>query len=112
MAAYLATLDTVEAMQAAMFIPAHAEANNDVKALVRFNREKVLAVAQKLLALCVVPMTFDVALQAIFAQYRLEMNFEQYVLVGSTIRSYLSWLKDDGKMQVLFHDHQLLWQTL
>ena len=28
------------------------------------------------------------------------MNFEQYVLVGSTARSYLSWLKDTGKWAV------------
>ncbi len=37
------------------------------------------------------------------------MNFEQYVLVGSTVRSYLAWLKDNGKVTVSFVDNQLLW---
>jgi hypothetical protein len=42
--------------------------------------------------------------------YGLSMNFEQYVLVGSTVRSYLSWLKDTGKLKAEFQDSMLLWQ--
>ena len=41
-------------------------------------------------------------LQEVFRGYRLSMNFEQYVLVGSTVRSYLSWLKDNGKLPATF----------
>ena len=39
------------------------------------------------------------------------MSFEQYVLVGSTVRSYLSWLKDAGQVMVLFENGQMLWET-
>ena len=45
-----------------------------------------------------------------FIGYGLSMNFEQYVLVGSTVRSYLSWLKDTEKMTAEFQDNMLLWQ--
>ena len=38
------------------------------------------------------------------------MNFEQYVLVGSTVRSYLAWLKDTEKLEARFQDNMLLWQ--
>lgn len=37
------------------------------------------------------------------------MSFEQYVLVGSTVRSYLSWLKDDGRLNAVFEKNMLLW---
>ena len=40
------------------------------------------------------------------------MNFEQYVLVGSTVRSYLSWLKDTGKLNTEFVHNMLLWQQV
>ena len=40
------------------------------------------------------------------------MNFEQYVLVGSTVRSYLAWLKDTGRVDAVFEDHMLLWQRV
>lgn len=44
--------------------------------------------------------------------YGLKMNFQQYVLVGSTVRSYLSWLKDNDKLIVDFKYNLLLWQTV
>ncbi len=40
------------------------------------------------------------------------MNFEQYVLVGSTVRSYLSWMKDTGKLSAEFCDNMLLWKRV
>ena len=110
--AYLKTLDMVEGMEAAMFVPAHAEASADIKELVRFNRDKVHEVAERILSICKEPMYFERILQEVFKEYGLTMNFEQYVLVGSTVRSYLSWLKDNGKLAATFQDSMLLWQRI
>lgn len=111
--AYLETLDKVEKMEAAMFVPAHAEVSADIKELVCFNREKVYEISEKILSVCSgKPVCFEKILQEIFRGYGLIMNFEQYVLVGSTVRSYLSWLKDTGKLSVEFRDSMLLWQNV
>lgn len=110
--AYLKTLDTVEAWQASMFVPSHAEASTDVKELVRYNRSKVLEIADRLLDFCKTGVTFEEALQEMFRQYSLTMSFEQYVLVGSTIRSYLSWLKDAKKVSARFEDNRMLWERV
>ena len=110
--AYLKTLDMVEDMEAAMFVPAHAEASADIKKLVRYNRDKVHEVAEKILSICKEPICFERILQEVFKGYGLSMNFEQYVLVGSTVRSYLSWLKDTGRLSAEFQDAMLLWQRV
>lgn len=110
--AYLETLAMVEKLKAAVFVPAHADAAETVKELVQYNRQKVYEVAEFILSVCKVPMNFEKILQEIFSGYKLAMNFEQYVLVGSTVRSYLSWLKDTGKIDAIFQDNLLLWQTL
>lgn len=110
--ACLETLDMVEKMEAAMFVPAHAEATTDIKELVRYNRDKVLSIADRILSICENPICFEEILQEVFKGYGLSMNFEQYVLVGSTIRSYLSWLKDKGKLHAVFEDSMLLWQRV
>ncbi len=110
--AYLETLDKVEQMEARMFVPAHAEASADVKELVRHNRDKVQSIAERILSICREPLQFEKILQEVFKGYGLSMNFEQYVLVGSTVRSYLSWLKDMGKLEVVFCDSMLLWQSI
>lgn len=110
--AYLKTLDKVENMKADFFVPAHAEASKDIKDLVCINRKKVFEIADRLISICNIPLNFDLILQKIFTEYNLTMNFEQYVLVGSTVRSYLSWLKDTGKIKAYFECNQLLWQSI
>ncbi len=107
--AHLKTLDLVENMKAALFVPAHAEAAKDIRELVQFNRKKVYEIAEFLLELSKEPMCFEHILQRVFQRYGLTMNFEQYVLAGSTIRSYLSWLKDQGRLTAVFEDGMLLW---
>ena len=110
--AYLETLDQVEKMEAAVFVPAHAEASADIKDLVQYNREQVYQVAERILSTCAEPVNFEKILQEVFKGYGLTMNFEQYVLVGSTVRSYLSWLKDSGKLSATFLDSMLVWQKV
>ncbi|MDO4340293.1 MAG: MBL fold metallo-hydrolase [Eubacteriales bacterium] len=110
--AYLKTLDKVETMKATMFVPAHAEASADVRELIQYNRKKIYEVAVCLREICSEAMTFEQVLQRVFNRYGLVMNFEQYVLVGSTVRSYLSWLKDKGEMNVDFQNNQLLWKSV
>lgn len=108
--AYLKTLEAVKAMEARMFIPAHAEATEDIAPLAQYNIDKVWEIADKITSLCKEPICFEHLLQKVFAEYELAMNFEQYVLVGSTVRSYLAWLKDKGELSVDFNDNMLLWR--
>lgn len=111
-ASYLQTLETVKSMQARMFVPAHAAATEEIASLAQYNIDKVQEIAEKILDICKEPLCFEAILQRLFAEYGLEMNFEQYVLVGSTVRSYLSWLKDAGHLNVCFENNMLLWQRV
>lgn len=111
-AAYLDTLERVKTMKAACFVPAHAEVTDNIAPLAQYNIDQTLEVARKIAELCQEPLCFETILQRLFADYGLAMNFEQYALVGSTVRSYLSWMKDTGKLNARFEDHKLLWETV
>lgn len=108
---YLKTLDKVEQLEADMFVPAHADASGDVKELVQYNRAKVFEIISQIKEFLSEPMCFEALLKKLFDKYNLVMNFEQYVLVGSTVRSYLSYLKDKGEISAEFKDNQLLWKV-
>ena len=110
--AYLNTLETVSAMSAKVFVPAHAEATEDIRALAQYNIDKVREIGENIVALCKEPHCFEEILRELFAEYGLTMNFEQYALVGSTVRSYLAWLKDTGRIEARFEDNMLLWESL
>ncbi|KPU42876.1 hydroxyacylglutathione hydrolase [Oxobacter pfennigii] len=111
-ASYLDTLEMVKTLKATIFIPAHAEATSDIAPLAQLNIDKINEIADKILEVCIKPIIFERVLQQLFNDYGLTMNFDQYVLVGSTVRSYLSWLKDTGRMRVAFENGQLLWETI
>ena len=109
-AAYLDTLERVKSLSARVFVPAHAAATEEIAPLAQENICKVWEIADHILELCGTPAGFETILQKLFQRYQLTMNFEQYVLVGSTVRSYLSWLKDTGKLNAGFADNRLLWE--
>ena len=109
-AAYIRTLETVKSMQARMFVPSHAAVTEDIAELAQYNLDTVYEIAERIVALCAEPLCFEAVLQKLFAVYALTMNFEQYVLVGSTVRGYLSWLKDSGRLSVSFENGMLLWR--
>lgn len=111
-AAYLNTLEKVKTLKARLFVPAHAEAAEDITELAQYNIDKVNEIADKIVSLCKEPLGFEVILQRLFTEYGLVMNFEQYVLVGSTVRSYLAWLKDTGRLNVVFEKNLLLWEKI
>ncbi len=111
-AAYIKTLEMVKSLKAELFIPAHAPASKDITDLAQYNIDKVHEVSGKIIDICREPLCFEEILQCLFRDYALTMNFEQYVLIGSTLRSYLAWLKDSGALTMRFEDNLMLWQSI
>ena len=110
-AEYISTLEKVKSLKAKMFVPSHAPASEDIAELAQYNINKVSEIAEHIIEICKEPTCFELILQKLFFDYGLKMNFEQYVLVGSTVRSYLSWLKDSGKLETQFENNILLWKV-
>ena len=109
-AEYLNTLEYLSTLKGKLFIPSHCEATKDISKLIRLNKEKIEEVANKIYSLCSNEKTFEDILKEIFDIYNLTMNSNQYVLVGSTIRSYLSYLYDQNKIEFEFKDNKMYWK--
>ena len=110
-AAYLNTLEMVKTLQAKVYIPAHAAATEDIAPLAQKNIDKVHDIAERILGICKEPIAFEGVLQRLFEAFSLSMNIEQYVLVGSSVRSYLAWLNDSDRMEYFFDNAQMLWRA-
>ena len=108
---FLNTLDMAEKLPRGTFVPAHADVTEDIGPLVSVNRAKVFEIIDRLLEICAEPIGFEDILKKVFTGFSLEMDFNQYVLVGSTIRSYLAYLKDQGRLEADIEDLKLFWRT-
>lgn len=110
--AYLDTLEKIKAMTAKMFVPSHAAETSDITSLAEYNIKKAYEVADTISEICQSPVAFDALLQRLFKAYGLTMSFQQYALVGSTVRSYLVWLTEKGRMASRIEDEMILWESV
>lgn len=116
-AGYLDTLNMLENLgdddTAPLFIASHCEATEDIHPLIRLNRAKIYEIGDAIVFFCGKGdgSTFEEILKFLFDKYELVMNPGQYVLVGSTVRSYLSWLYGIGRLRYEFDENKMIWKT-
>lgn len=108
---YLKSLEMVKQLKAECFVPSHAPAAKNIQELVQLNIDSVNQTIQKIIFLLKQPKTFEHLLQCIFTEYGLTMSVQQYVLIGSTLRSYLAYLKNKNLILYYFEDNQMMWKS-
>lgn len=109
---YLKTLDYLETLQGNLFIPSHVKATDNIFKLIDLNRKKIYEIEETLLDICRDEKKFDDILKEVCDRYQILLNTNQYVLVGSSIRSYLSWIMDNGKMEMIIHDNYVYFKRI
>ena len=108
---YLNSLEYLKTLDGKLYIPSHCEATTDIESLIEINKNKIEEISNKILEICKEEKNFEEVLKCVFDEYNLVMNPNQYVLIGSTIRSYLSYLLDEDKLSYEFKENKMLWKT-
>lgn len=106
---YLQTLDFLETLNGTFYIPSHVKPLTDLKELIKINKNKINEICNKILSFCQNPITTEEIIKNIFDTYNLEININQYALLGSTIKSYLTYLNNQNKVEYFFKDNLLYW---
>ena len=108
------SLHRVMELEGEVFVPAHAPAMGQaaLRALAQKNLEKMDEIEALLLALCAGGASFEQLIKGVFDHYGLTLDLSQYVLVGSTLRSYLAYLADEGRLEMRFADNRLCWHSV
>lgn len=109
---YLDTLENVKTLQAKCFVPSHAEATEDIAPLTQANIDKTREIADTIQTLLFAPKSFEELLTAVFDAFGLTMTLQQNILLGSTVRSYLTYLKNQGRVRFFFEGNRMLWQSV
>ena len=109
---FLNTLDFLNTFNGSLYIPSHCEATKDISSLIELNRNKVNEIVNNICNICEKEKSFEEILKYIFDEYNLTMNANQYVLVGSTIKSYLSYLYDEKKLCYEFKENKMIWKKM
>ncbi len=109
---YLNTLDFLKTLEGDFYIPSHSEITNDITPLIELNRKKIEEIADCITNFCKTEKTQEEIFQYIFEKYHLQMNLNQYFLIGSTIKSYLSYLYEENKITFTFENNKMYWKKI
>ena len=107
----LKTLSSLQALRAERFVPSYAPVMENIQGIIELNIKAISEVKRKILEICSAPITFEMLLKQIFEVYHLQMTAQQYALIGSTLRSYLSSMYEEKSLVFCFDDNQMLWQA-
>ena len=110
--AFLETLDQISDLSGTCFIPSHCVPMDSIKELSAINKKKVEEVSHSILVLCQNPISESNLIQQMFKRYHLEINLNQHVLIGSTIKAHLSYLKNQDKITYYFHENDIMWNNV
>lgn len=108
---YLKTLDDISSLDGYICIPSHAPETIEISKLASINREKMFQIMDQILLILKDAKSFEQILKELFDYYNLVMSSNQYVLVGSTLRSYLSYLYNINAITFCFQENMFLWKV-
>ncbi len=109
---FLDTLERLKTLKADTYFLTHGEPTDDLLPLIEFNIEKVDEVCGIILEKCKVPSSFEDILKCIFDAYSRHINEMQYSIIGSSLKGYLTYLRQLGKIEPIAQNNYLLWKIV
>lgn len=111
-AEYKKTIEKVREMGAQYYVVSHGRVQTDVTALADLNAQVVDDVVGCIIDLLATPLTYDDILKLVCDRFGIALDYGQYALVGSTIRSFLSYLYNEGRVAYDFINNKMFWSAL
>ena len=110
--AFKESLAEMEKMQCTYYIPSHGEINRDISELVELNLISVISNEKAIIQILKTPHTAEDTLKEFADINDIPLRLSQHLFVGSTLRSYISYLYADGRIKWTFRENRLLWKAV
>ena len=105
------SLERIGKIKAAFYVPSHGSVYGEIESLVEFNLLSTVSNEKCIEKILTAPHSHEELLKDFADLNDIPLRLSQYFLVGSTIRSYLSYLESEGRVRCYFKDNRMLWQS-
>ena len=106
------SLERLKGFEGTLFIPAHDVPCADIVPLVETNLAAMDEVADDICEMCRVPQTIDDLIAKCLERYSIRLYLMQYLLVGQTVRSYVTWLLKNKRIEPVYEGTRLLFSKI
>ncbi len=108
---HLETLDRLNGMEHALFIPAHTKPVEDIKELVAKNMATPQGIIRDIKIILDEPKTTERVMSELCTSYGLDLTVvQQYYLIHMTIMAYLGYLYDEKQIDIGMEGNLLRWK--
>lgn len=110
---YLQSFETLRGLEADQFVLAHLGLvdRTTFMELIDYNEKHTLDLSAKIKSMITNKRHFDDLIKLVFDDLGLTLNPAQYLLSGSTIKAYLSYLYNRGEAEILVEENRLYWKA-
>ena len=110
-AAYKDSIRKVRATEADYYVMSHGDVERDIGAVADANLGLVERIEESILDILGDEVNFEVVLKDLCGRFGVELGYGSYALVGSTTRSFLSYLAKEKKIAYRFKEGEMLWKA-
>ena len=104
------SLDTISSLNADFCIPGHGEPTSQIEETVELNKIAIISNEQCILeALKHKEQTQEDILKHVADKNEINLHIAQYMLIGCTIKAYLTFLYNEGKISYHIKENKMYW---
>lgn len=104
------SLEKISYIEADWYIPSHGDVITSIKELVELNMIAVLETEDMILDILKTPHSSEEVLKIVADRNNIPLGYGQFVLIGSTLRSYLSCMYEAGRISYEMTENRMLWK--
>lgn len=108
--AFKSSIEKIKAIDAEYYVPSHGEIVKNIEETAELNMKTVLDTENDIMRLIEKWVSFDDLLKSFCDLRGIDLNQNQYVLVGSTVKSFLSYLFNKSEVSYAFKDNIMYWK--
>lgn len=109
---YIKTLDLLSTFNYKKYILSHGEISDDISSLIIKNKNVIENIKNDILDICKEKQTYEEILKKIFEYYNLNMNITQYYLIGTTIKSFITYLTNNNLLDLEIENNKLFYKSI
>jgi len=108
--AFKESLKKIAETKADWYVPSHGEMTEKIGDLIDLNLNRAGEIESCILRIISDNKIFDDILKEICGHFGITLDYAQYVLIGNTVRSFLSYLHNEGRAHFCFDDNRMVWR--
>ena len=109
---FLNSIDKALNVNAKIYVPSHSTPTEDFRPIAEANKNTVNEVTEIVWEECKTPLSPEELTKAVADRLGYKMGYSQYMTVQSTLKSYLTYLQQQGKAQTYVENNRIYWKSI